>query len=253
MNNSETSFIENLTEIRKRLIISLIVIFVIFIGLFAYSDLIFNIIAEPWLSLLSVNNGQIIATSVTSSFFAPMKLSFYLSIFLALPVLCWQLWSFLAPGLFPNERNTLWFFFSASLSLAYLGALFCFFVVLPMCFYFFSHAAPETVRLMTDINAYLDFILTLILAFSFTFQLPMVLTVGLRKGIISLETLSQSRPYIIIGSFILGMLLTPPDIFSQTLLALPIWLLFELTLFIHIRFSRRQTLSKKANRSEKTT
>lgn len=190
---------------------------------------LFHVFAEPLLQLL---NGQsMIATQVSSPFLIPLKFSLAFALLVSLPWFAYQAWHYIAPALFPHERKYFSIALCLCLSLFYAGILFSYHVVMPMALKFFVNAAPAGVQVMTDIDDYLSFALKLLLAFGFVFQVP-VLVVGLvRSGFVTKATLQAQRPYVIIGAFTLGMLLTPPDIFSQTLLAVPLWLLFELGLW----------------------
>ena len=205
-------------------------ILVLFAVLLLYANTLYNITATPLLRLLPPES-HLIATAVTTPFITPLKLSAVLALLLGAPLILYQIWAFIAPGLYTHEKR--WFapMLSISIGLFYAGILFAYFVVLPMTFRFFIQVAPEGVQIMTDISAYLDFVLSLCLAFGVAFQLPIITLALLKSGLVSLKTLQAQRPYIIIGAFALAMMLTPPDIISQTMLALPMWGLFELSLF----------------------
>jgi sec-independent protein translocase protein TatC len=171
-----------------------------------------------------------IATEVASPFLTPFKLTLSTAIMLAVPILLFQLWGFVAPGLYDNERKIIFPLLFASTALFFLGIMFAYFVVFPLVFGFLTQAAPEGVAVMTDISSYLDFVLKLFFAFGFAFEVPIATLLLIWSGVSTVESLGEKRPYIIVGAFVVGMLLTPPDIISQTLLALPVWLLFELGL-----------------------
>ena len=171
-----------------------------------------------------------IATEVSSPFLTPLKLTFYMAIFVAIPYLMFELWKFVSPGLFKTEKIYTISLTGLSTVLFYLGTFFAFFVVFPLIFSFFINSAPEGVAVMTDISSYLNFVIKLLVAFGLAFQMPIVIFTLVKSEITSIEALSNARPYVIIGCFIFGMLLTPPDIISQTLLAVPTWTLFELGL-----------------------
>jgi sec-independent protein translocase protein TatC len=168
-----------------------------------------------------------IATEVTSPFLTPLKLTFYMAIFVAMPFLIFELWRFASPGLFKSEKIYTIGLTGLSTLLFYLGTFFAFYIVFPLIFSFFINAAPEGIAVMTDISSYLNFVIKLLVAFGLAFQIPIVIFASVKSGITSVETLSSARPYVVIGCFVFGMLLTPPDVISQTLLAIPTWILFE--------------------------
>lgn len=172
-----------------------------------------------------------IATGVASPFLTPFKLSLVLAIFMAIPVILYQIWGFVAPGLYQKEKRIAMPLLASSVLLFYAGALFAYFVVFPLIFAFFTSVGPESVQVMTDINSYLDFVLKLFLAFGIAFEMPIAAVILIWTGVTTAEALSQKRPYIIVGCFVFGMLLTPPDVISQSLLAIPMWLLFEIGVF----------------------
>lgn len=224
--DKEQTLIEHLLELRNRLLRSVVVIGVIFLGLFSFAREIYTFVAGPLQAVLPESNSMI-ATEVASPFLAPFKLTLYLSIIAAMPFILHQGWSFIAPGLYRHEKKLAIPLLASSIVLFYAGAAFAFFVVFPLIFGFFTSIAPEGVSVMTDITSYLDFVLALFLAFGLAFELPIAIVLLVWAGITDVASLKQKRPYIIVGCFIIGMLLTPPDIISQTLLALPMWVLFE--------------------------
>jgi len=173
-----------------------------------------------------------IATQVASPFLTPLKLTFYVSLFFSTPYVLYEMWSFIAPGMYKKERKFSVALLFISIALFYLGVIFAYFIVFPLVFSFFTSISPEGVKIMTDISSYLDFIVTMFLAFAITFEIPVFIFLLNWSGITSPESLSNKRPYIILVCFIFGMLLTPPDIISQTLLAIPAWLLFEVGLVL---------------------
>ena len=172
-----------------------------------------------------------IATGVASPFLTPFKLSLVLAIFLAIPVILFQIWGFIAPGLYQKEKRIAVPLLASSVLLFYAGAAFAYFVVFPLIFAFFTSVGPDSVQVMTDINSYLDFVLKLFLAFGIAFEMPIVAVVLIWTGTTTADSLAAKRPYLILGCFVFGMLLTPPDVISQSLLAIPMWLLFELGVF----------------------
>ncbi len=222
MNN----LIPHLIEFRRRVIFCTFFVFTLFIGLFAIDEHLYTMIARPLLAELPAGN-TMIATEVMTPFMVPMKLAWITAIFCAVPVLSYQLWAFIAPGLYPNEKQTVLPFLIGSLVLFYGGVFFSYTVICPMALGFFAKSAPANVMVMTDIKAYLDFVLTVLLAGGLAFQVPIVTLTVVKANLVSIEQLEYLRPYIIVAAFVLGMLLTPPDVVSQILLALPMWGLFE--------------------------
>lgn len=231
-------FVAHLVELRDRLLKIILAVFLIFLGLFPFANDIYHIVAEPLLKHLPEGTSMI-ATEVASPFLTPFKLALVLAVFLAVPVILHQAWSFIAPGLYKHEKRLALPLLLSSIALFYLGMLFAYYVVFPIIFAFFIGVAPEGVAVMTDIARYLDFVLKLFFAFGLAFEVPIVAVVLVWSGMTTPEALARKRPYIIVAAFIVGMLLTPPDIISQTLLALPIWVLFELGVFFSRAFVRR--------------
>ena len=223
----KSSFLGHLQELRSRILKSLIVILVCFLGLIYFSNDIYLLLSEPLLSFLP-SNSSMIATEVASPFLTPLKLTFYVSLLVSMPYLLNQIWRFIAPGMYENEKTLSFLIMLSSLVLFYLGVLFTYFLVLPLVFGFFTGAAPEGALIMTDISRYLDFVLSMMFAFSFAFEIPIFIFLLIWSGISSSESLRSKRPYVIIGCFTVGMLITPPDVISQSLLAIPAWILFEL-------------------------
>ena len=223
----KSSFLGHLQELRSRILKSLIVILVCFLGLIYFSNDIYLLLSEPLLSFLP-SNSSMIATEVASPFLTPLKLTFYVSLLVSMPFLLNQIWRFIAPGMYKNEKTLSFLIMLSSLLLFYLGILFTYFLVLPLVFGFFTGAAPAGVLIMTDISRYLDFVLSMMFAFSFAFEIPIFIFLLIWSGISSSESLRSKRPYVIIGCFTVGMLITPPDVISQSLLAIPAWILFEL-------------------------
>ena len=223
----KSSFLGHLQELRSRILKSLIVILVCFLGLIYFSNDIYLLLSEPLLSFLP-SNSSMIATEVASPFLTPLKLTFYVSLLVSMPFLLNQIWRFIAPGMYENEKTLSFLIMLSSLVLFYLGVLFTYFLVLPLVFGFFTGAAPEGVLIMTDISRYLDFVLSMMFAFSFAFEIPIFIFLLIWSGISSSESLRSKRPYVIIGCFTVVMLITPPDVISQSLLAIPAWILFEL-------------------------
>ena len=223
----KNTFLEHLQELRSRLLKSLLVMMACFLGLVYFSNDIYLIISEPLLNFLP-SGSSMIATEVASPFLTPLKLTFFASLLLSMPFLLNQIWRFMAPGMYVNEKKLSFLVLLSSLFLFYLGILFTYFLVLPLVFNFFTGSAPEGILIMTDISRYLDFVLSMMFAFSFAFEIPVFIFLLIWSGTTDSDTLRSKRPYVVIGCFAVGMLLTPPDVISQTLLAIPAWLLFEL-------------------------
>ena len=223
----KSSFLGHLQELRSRILKSLVVILTCFLALVYFSNDIYLILSEPLLSFLP-DDSSMIATEVASPFLTPLKLTFYVSLLLSMPFLLNQIWKFIAPGMYENEKSLSFLLMLSSLILFYLGVLFTYFLVLPLVFSFFTAAAPDGILIMTDISRYLDFVLSMMFAFSIAFEIPVFIFLLIWSGISSSENLRSKRPYVIIGCFTVGMLVTPPDVISQSLLAIPAWILFEL-------------------------
>ncbi|NER61354.1 twin-arginine translocase subunit TatC [Pseudomonas sp. MAFF212428] len=229
----------HLTDLRRRLVRCLLAIALVFLGLFPFAQVIYTAVSEPLRRYLP-EGASMIATSVTSPFLAPFKLTLMAALFIAMPVLLHQVWGFVAPGMYRRERRIALPLLVSSIVLFYAGMAFAFFVVFPMMFGFFASVTPDGVAMMTDISLYLDFILALFLAFGLAFEIPVATFIVVWAGVTDVATLRKSRPYVIVGCFVVGMLLTPPDVFSQTLLAVPMWILFELGLLACVGVQRKQ-------------
>ena len=223
----KSSFFGHLQELRSRILKSLVVILLCFLGLIYFSNDIYITLSKPLLSFIP-GNSSMIATEVASPFMAPLKLTFFTSLLLSMPFLLNQVWKFIAPGMYENEKSLSFFLMLSSLMLFYIGILFTYFLVLPLVFGFFTGAAPDGILIMTDISRYLDFVLSLMFAFAVAFEIPVLIFLLIWSGISSSDSLRSKRPYVIIGCFTVGMLVTPPDVISQSLLAVPAWILFEL-------------------------
>jgi len=234
----EMTFVEHLVELRDRLLRIVLAVLVVVLCLFPFSQELYTLLATPLIENLP-EGASMIATEVASPFLTPFKLVMVTSIFIAMPVALYQLWAFVAPGLYTHERRLAMPLMVLSSALFYLGMAFAYFVVFPLVFAFFNAVAPEGVAVMTDISKYLDFVLKLFFAFGLSFQVPIATILVVWAGITTPEALRQKRPYVIVGAFVLGMLLTPPDVISQTLLALPMWALFELGLLLSKVYVRR--------------
>lgn len=218
--------ITHMLELRDRLLRATVAVVVIFLVLFYFSKELYALVAKPLMDVMPAGTSMI-ATDVTSPFLVPFKLSFYAALLLSMPFILHQAWAFISPGLYRNEKRFAIPLLASSVLLFYGGVAFAYFVVFPLLFAFFTSIAPEGVAVMTDIGRYLDFISTLFIAFGLSFELPIAILLLVWSGLTTVETLQKSRPYVVVGCFVLGMFLTPPDVFSQTLLAVPMWLLFE--------------------------
>ena len=222
--------VAHLTELRDRLLRAILAVLVLFIGLFPFANELYSFVSEPLRKYLP-EGSSMIATEVASPFLTPFKLTLVLAIFAAIPVILYQIWAFVAPGLYRNEKRIAFPLLASSVVLFYLGAAFAYFVVFPLVFGFFTSVGPGDVAIMTDINRYLDFVLKLFFAFGLAFEIPIAAVILIWTGVTTADALANKRPYIIVGCFVLGMLLTPPDVISQSLLAIPMWILFELGVF----------------------
>lgn len=236
---NEQPFISHLIELRDRLLRILMVVLVIFLILFPFSNQIYVMVAEPLMSHLPAGTSMI-ATEVASPFLTPMKLSLVAAIFFSMPFLLYQFWAFIAPGLYKHERKMVLPLVVSSTILFYLGMAFAYFIVFPLVFAFLTGTAPEGVAVMTDIGRYLDFVLTLFFAFGVAFEIPIATIILVWMGVTTPKQLAQKRPYVIVGTFVIGMLLTPPDVISQTLLAFPMWILFEFGIIFSKGFVRKK-------------
>ena len=238
---AEASFIDHLLELRTRLLRAAIAVFVLFVALFPFSDKLYTLLARPLTAVLP-KSGAMIATNLPATFVAPMKLTFATALALAIPYVLYQIWAFVAPGLYQKERRLVTPLLVSSTLLFYLGMAFAYFFIFPLAFGFFAHAAPAGVRVMTDINSYLSFVLTLFFAFGLAFEVPVAIVLLVLMGVLKPETLSAKRRYVILGAFVLAAIITPPDAFSQTLLALAMWLLFEAGLLVAYRVRKKPAL-----------
>ncbi len=218
--------VSHLTELRTRLLRCVAAVFLIFIGLFSFAQQIYTLVSAPLRAHLPAN-ATMIATDVASPFLTPFKLTMIVSLFLAIPFILHQIWGFIAPGLYRHEKRIAIPLLVSSIFLFYAGMAFAYFLVFPLIFGFFASATPEGVSMMTDIASYLDFVMTLFFAFGVAFEIPVAVVLLVWIGVVDVQYLRKVRPYVIIGCFVVGMVLTPPDIFSQTLLAVPMWMLCE--------------------------
>jgi len=222
---------DHLLELRTRLLHAVLGVLLVFCCLAYFAQDIYQYLAQPLLQTMPVGS-QMIATDVASPFFAPFKLTIVLSIFIAMPYILFQVWSFVAPGLYRNEKRLVAPLMLGSTLLFYSGIAFAYFLVFPVVFAFFTSVAPEGVVIATDISSYLDFVLKLFFAFGAAFEIPVAIILLCWTGVTSPDSLRKKRPYMAVGAFVIGMLLTPPDIISQSMLAIPMLLLFEIGIIV---------------------
>lgn len=227
--SSQAPLVAHLVELRNRLLKAVLVVLIIFGGLYTLANELYLFVSEPLRALLP-EGSSLIATEVASPFLAPLKLTFALAVLISVPYILFQAWSFIAPALYKEEKKVAIPLLISSVLLFYCGVAFAYFVVLPLIFGFFTSVGPGEVTVMTDINHYLNFVLKLFFAFGVTFEIPVATYLLVKAGVTTVANLSKKRPYVFLGCFVVGMLITPPDIFSQTLLAIPMWLLFEVGL-----------------------
>ncbi len=234
----EATLLSHLVELRSRLLkIAAAVVFV-FVLLLPWSRKIFAIVSEPLRDVLPGNT--MIATAVASPLLTPFKLTFFVALFIAMPIVLYQVWAFVAPGLYMKEKRFAIPLLASSIVLFYLGIAFAYFVVFPLMFNFFTAVAPEGVEVQTDISQFLDFITTIVFAFGIAFEVPIATVLITWTGLTTPEKLGKARPYVFLAAFVAGMFLTPPDIISQTLLAIPVYLLYELGILMSRMFSIRE-------------
>ena len=222
----EGTLISHLLELRDRLIRAIIAVALAFLPCMFYSNQIFTFVATPLKEKLPKGT-QLIATTVMSPFTTPFKLSLFVAVFAAMPFIIYQLWAFVAPGLYRHEKRFAVPLLISSILLFYVGVVFAYFFVFPVMFQFFAATTPHGVAMMTDISAYLDFVLTMFLAFGAAFEVPIAVVLLVLTGVVKLEKLKENRGYVLIGIFILAALLTPPDAVSQCIMAIPMYLLYE--------------------------
>ncbi|MBD55783.1 twin-arginine translocase subunit TatC [uncultured Pseudoalteromonas sp.] len=228
---AHTGFVGHLIELRNRLMKALLSILIIFISLVYFANDIYSFVAAPLIAHLP-SSATMIATDVTAPFFAPFKLTLFVALFAAIPMILHQVWSFIAPGLYQHEKRMLMPILASSILLFYGGIAFCYFVVLPIILGFFTSTGPDMMTLAPDISSYLSFALKLFFAFGIAFEIPVAIMLLCWSGATTTKSLKEKRPYIVVGVFVIAMFLTPPDVLSQTLLALPMLLLFELGLIL---------------------
>ncbi len=231
MDEGQESFISHLVELRDRLIRSILSVLVIFLGLVYWARDIFTLLAGPLLAALP-QGGQMIVTDVAGGFLVPMKVTLMLAFLLALPYVLYQVWAFVAPGLSAHVKKFVPPLIAASVFLFFLGMSFAYFIIFPTLFVFVNKVVPVGVAVMTDIDKYLSFVMSTFLAFGITFEVPVIVIVLVRVGLVSIAKLKEIRPYVIVGAFVVGAVFTPPDPVSQFMLAVPLWLLYELGIIL---------------------
>lgn len=247
---AEIPFMSHLIELRDRLLRAVLVVLIIFLALFSFANELYSLLAEPLLIHLPTGSSMI-ATEVASPFLTPFKLAMMSAIFISMPFLLYQLWAFIAPGLYKHEKSLAFPLLFSSIILFYLGMVFAYFVVFPLMFKFFTGIALEGVTMMTDITKYLDFVLKMFFAFGMAFEVPIATILVISTGMTTADKLAAKRPYIIVVAFVAGMLLTPPDVISQMLLAVPMWILFELGLIFSRLLTRKKIrLAKEREKQE---
>lgn len=222
--------VEHLVELRDRLLKSVGAVLIVFLSLIYFAQDIYHFVAQPLMVALD-SSSSMISTDVTATFLTPFKLTFFVSIFITMPFLLYQVWAFVAPALYRSEKRLAKPLFVSSIFLFYAGVAFAYYVVLPPIFMFFEAITPDDVALMPDITSFLGLVMKMFFAFGFAFEIPVATVILVTAGIISPDGLAQKRPYVIVGCFVVAMLMTPPDILSQTMLALPMWALFEIGIF----------------------
>jgi sec-independent protein translocase protein TatC len=225
------SFMSHLIELRDRLLRCVLALLVVFICLFPWARDLYAMLAQPMIASMPTG-GRLIATEVTAPFFVPVKVTMMAAFVIALPYLLYQIWAFVAPGLYAHERKLVAPLIITSTLLFICGMAFAYYLVFPVVFHFMVSVAPEGVAVMTDIGKYLDFVLSLFLAFGVTFEVPVAVVILVRMGLVSVKTLKEIRPYMIVGAFVVGAIFTPPDVVSQVMLAVPLWILYEAGIFV---------------------
>jgi sec-independent protein translocase protein TatC len=223
---AEGTLISHLLELRDRLLRAFIAVIVAFLPLAFFANEVFTVVAQPLIAKLP-EGSSMIATSVISPFMTPFKLAFFVALFIAMPVVLYQVWAFVAPGLYRREKRFALPLLVSSILLFYAGVVFAYFVVFPVMFEFFATTTPAGVRMMTDINSYMDFVLTMFFCFGLAFEVPVVVVLLVLTGMMSVERLAAARGYVLIGIFVVAAILTPPDAISQTIMAVPMYLLYE--------------------------
>ncbi|MCW8877969.1 MAG: twin-arginine translocase subunit TatC [Kangiellaceae bacterium] len=241
---SEMPLLSHLLELRDRLLKAVISIFVVFLGLFYWANDIYLLLAAPLKEILPEGSAMI-ATDIIAPFLTPFKMTAFLSVFIAMPYILHQIWAFISPGLYRHEKRFAYPLLFSSIVLFYAGLAFAYFVVFPLAWAFLTAAGPEGVQVLPDISSYLSIVLKMFFAFGIAFEIPVATVLMVWSGLTTVESLREKRPYVIVGVFVVGMLLTPPDVISQVLLAIPMWFLFELgIIFANMSPTRDEQQSK---------
>lgn len=252
-NTHNMAMVDHLIELRDRLLRMVAIIALLFLCMFPFANELYTFVSEP-LRVYLPEGSSMIATQVASPFLTPFKLTLILAVFASMPFILYQVWAFVAPGLYKKERYIVFPLFVSSVTLFYCGMAFAYYVVFPAVFGFFTQIGPESVSVMTDIASYLDFVLKLFFAFGIAFEIPIATVILIWTGVMTPDSLSEKRPYIVVACFVLAMLLTPPDVISQAMLAVPMWLLFEVGVFFGrwVHRAKRQPADEEENRPQTT-
>ncbi len=245
---AEGTLLSHLIELRSRLIKIAAAVILLFAALLPFAQRIFQVVSRPLVEVLP--DEQMIATAVASPLLTPFKLTFFVALFIAMPIILYQVWAFVAPGLYKKEKRFAFPLLFSSILLFYAGVAFAYFVVFPLIFGFFTAITPDGVEMMTDISSYLDFITAIVLAFGIAFEVPIATVLLVWTGLTTPEKLGKARPYVFLMAFVIGMLLTPPDVISQTLLAVPVYLLFEAGIIMSRVFARQPEEAEAVSASE---
>jgi len=235
---AEGTLLSHLLELRSRLFKMFGAVFLVFLALLPFSKKLFNYIAQPLVSV--VPNGELLALNPVSPLTATIALTFYLALFISMPVILYQVWAFVAPGLYLREKRFAFPLLATSIILFFVGMAFAYYVVFPLIFGFVSTFTPETVNYQPDMTAYVSFVMMVVLVFGFAFETPVATVLLVMTGLTTTEKLCRARPYVFLGAFVIGMLLTPPDVISQTMLAVPVYLLYELGIFMSRMVGRKK-------------
>jgi len=239
VDGNEQPFLDHIIELRQRILHGLLAVVALFFPVYFFANDLYGFVAAPLMAHLP-SNGAMIATEVASPFLTPFKLAIFTAVFLGMPFLLHQMWAFISPGLYKHEKRFAVPLLVSSILLFYAGVAFAYYLVFPLVFQFLAGVTPEGVTMMTDINRYLDFILTMFFAFGIAFEIPIATMLLALTGIASAASMANKRPYVIVGCFVVAMLITPPDVISQLLLAIPTWLLFEVGIFFARLAEKRQ-------------
>ena len=238
--STSASFIAHLIELRTRLLHSAIALLLVFICLFPWASDLYALLAQPMLAKLP-KGGQMIATDVTTPFFVPLKVAMMAAFLIALPYILYQIWRFVAPGLYAHEKRLVIPLIVASTILFFCGMSFAYFAVFPVVFGFITASAPQGVAVMTDIDKYLSFVLAMFMAFGITFQVPVAVVLLVRMGLVTVAKLREVRSYVVVGAFVAGAIFTPPDVVSQFMLAIPLWFLYEAWIVVAVWVGKGKT------------